>query len=102
MTFGIELELAVLLIFHTVSLAAFGKFQIETPFLKRVIKWFVIYGITIGLYLWVRHWALFFLPLIIIPGLILHFKWCRKNGIHPMNATPRKKYYELRNWKWEE
>jgi hypothetical protein len=102
MTFGIELELGILLVFHTVSSAAFGKFEIETPFLKKIVKWFIIYGITTGLYLLFKHWALLFPLLAITPGTIFHFWWCRKNGIHPLKATPRKTYYELRKWKWEE
>ena len=30
------------------------------------------------------------------------FWWGRKHSIHPVNATPRRKYYQLRGWDWPE
>ena len=99
---GIELELATLLLIQTVFISAFGKFEVETPFIRKVVKWLIIDSITIGLYFWVGHWAIAFPLLSLIPGTILHFTWCKKNGIDPIRATPRRKYYELRGWKWEE
>jgi hypothetical protein len=102
MKIGIELELMTLLIMQTVFISAFAKFEIETPLLKKLLKWFFIDAITIGLYFWINHWAIL-LPIIgLILGTIYHFYWCRKNGIHPFRATPKKKYYALRKWKWEE
>ena len=102
MAFGIELELATLLLIQMVFISAFAKFEIETPLLKKLIKWFIIDGITIGLYFFIGHWAMIFPIVSLIPGTIYHFIWCKKNGINPLNATPRKKYYELRKWKWVE
>ncbi len=102
MTFGIELELFVLLIIQTVFISAFAKFEVETPLIKKLVKWFLIDAVTIGLYYLVEHWAVIFPILGLVPGIIVHFTWCKKNRIDPWKATPRKKYYELRGWKWEE
>lgn len=102
MTLGVELELAVLLIIQLVFISAFAKFEIETPLWKKLIKWLIIDGITLGLYFIIGHWASLFPIISLIPGTIYHFIWCKKNGIDPLRATPRKKYYELRNWKWIE
>jgi len=35
-------------------------------------------------------------------GLTVHFMWCRRHGIDPVHATPRRKYYALRGWTWRE
>lgn len=99
---GIELELTVLLIIQTTFISAFAKFEVETPLTRKLIKWFIIDGITIGLYFVVGHWAVIFPILGLVPGTIYHFNWCKKNGINPLKATPRRKYYESRGWKWEE
>jgi hypothetical protein len=37
-----------------------------------------------------------------LAGATFHFTWCRRNGIHPLYATPRRRYYELRGWMWRE
>lgn len=99
---GIEIELSELLIVQLLASNLFGRFEIETPALRKIIKWLIIDALTVGLYFWVGHWAAIF-PLIgILPGTIFHFIWCKKNGIDPFKATPKKKYYELRGWKWVE
>jgi len=102
MTTGIELELIVLLVLQTALITTFAKFEVETSTLKKLFKWFLIDAITILLYYFIQHWAVLFPFLAVIPGTIYHFIWCKKNGIHPFKATPRRKYYQLRNWKWEE
>ncbi|MGG7034943.1 MAG: hypothetical protein ACI7YS_07080 [Flavobacterium sp.] len=99
---GIELELAELLIIQLLASSFFARFEVETLPLKRILKWLIIYGITIGLYFAFHHWAVIFPIFPMIFGAIFHFNWCRKHGINPFNATPRKKYYQLRGWKWEE
>lgn len=102
MNLGIELELSELLILQLFAFVLFGRFEVETPAARRIIKWLIIYLITVGIFLWAGHWAAFFPLLVTVPGSIYHFIWCKKNGIHPLKATPRKKYYQLRKWKWEE
>jgi len=99
---GIELELTVLLLLQLLGTQIFGRFEIETPAWRRVLKWGIVIGLTLGLYRWVGHWSLLFPLLAAAAGTIFHFTWCRKNGIHPLRATPKRKYYELRGWEWSE
>ncbi|MBI3521063.1 MAG: hypothetical protein HY062_17115 [Bacteroidetes bacterium] len=102
MNYGMEIELLELLILQLFAFVLFGRFEVETSAARRIIKWLVIYAITIGLYCWTGHWAALVPVLVTIPGTIYHIMWCKKNGIHPFKATPRKKYYQLRGWKWKE
>jgi hypothetical protein len=99
---GIELELSILLLIQLLGSSFFGRFEVETPALRKIIKWMIIDGITIGLYFLFHHWAVIFPIIALIPGILFHFNWCRKNGIDPIKATPKRKYYQLRGWKWEE
>ena len=97
-SFGIELELFILLLLSNLGQTLFAKFEIETPRWRKVLKWTILHGGTIGLYFLVGHWALVF-PLVgLAAGCIVHATWCRKNEIDPWNATPRERYYELRGW----
>lgn len=98
---GIELELAVLLALTTLGQVGFGHFEAETSKARRLVKWAIIDGATIGLYYAVGHWALAFPIGMVGLGLSFHFWWCRRNGIHPFHATPRRRYYELRGWAME-
>jgi hypothetical protein len=102
LTLGIKWELITLLIIQTTSISAFAKFEIETPLLRSIIKWFIIDGIALTLYHFFDHWAMLFILLSLVPGTIYHFMWCKRYGINPLKATPRKRYYELRGWKWQE
>ncbi len=99
---GIELELYVLIGLLTLGFSIFDVFEIETPHWRKVLKCLIVVGGTIGLYYAVGHLALV-LPLGLGAfGASFHFWWCRRNGIHPIHATPRRKYYELRGWSWPE
>ncbi len=102
MNLGIEFELAELLLLQLFAFVLFGRLEVETPAVRRIIKWLIIYCITICIYYWQGHWAILIPLVATIPGSIYHVIWCRKNNIDPLKATPRKKYYELRRWKWEE
>lgn len=99
---GIAWELAALLLLQTFFISAFARFEVETPLVKKLLKWLILDGITIGLFYAFGHWAIIFPFIALIPGTVYHFIWCKKNGIDPLQATPRKKYYTLRGWKWEE
>lgn len=99
---GISLELSVLLILQTLGTSLFARFEVETPVSRKLLKWGILIGGTVGLYFLVGHWALV-LPLTLMAlGSTFHLMYCRRKGIHPMYATPRRKYYELRGWKWQE
>ena len=99
---GIELELYVLLALFVLGTLIFDVFEVETARWRKILKWFIVSAGTIGLYHVVGHRALAF-PLVLgMVGTAFHFSWCRKHGIHPIHATPRRKYYELRGWSWPE
>ncbi len=98
----IEHELAVLLVIQLTGSAFFARFEVETPALRKIFKWLMIDIITVGLYFLVGHFALIFPLIIIAAGTVFHFRFCKQNNIDPLKATPRKKYYEFRGWKWEE
>lgn len=102
MNLGIELELSFLLIIQTILTIVFAKFEIETPIIKRLIKWLIIDSIVILVYLWIGHWAILVFMILLIPGCIVHFHWCKRHHIDPIKATPRKKLYKLRGWTWIE
>lgn len=97
---GIELELAVLLVLAVVGQSLFARFEIETPAWRKIVKWFVLVGLTLGIYRFAGHWALLFPLAMAMTGTTFHFIWCRRNGIDPVTATPARKYYQLRGWQW--
>lgn len=99
---GIELELGILIIVQLLASSLFAHFEVETSALRKIIKWLVLDGTTLSLYFAIGHFALIFPLLILIAGSTFHFRWCRKNGIDPLEGTPRKKYYALRGWEWKE
>lgn len=99
---GIELEWFSLFALHALGTSIFGVFECETPWWRLTLKWGIVGGLTYLLFGWFGHWALL---AILVPGLggsMFHFIWCRKHGIHPLRATPRRQYYELRGWAWPE
>jgi hypothetical protein len=83
---------------QTIGHSIFDAFEVETEAWRKILKWVLVAAATLGLYPWVGHWALA-LPIVAgVAGTTFHVAWCRKNGIHPLRATPRGKYYELRGW----
>ena len=99
---GIELELAVLLGALVVGASVFAAFEVETPAWRKLLKWSVMIGLTLALTGPLGHWASAVPVALGGLGLTYHVYWCRKNGIHPLRATPRRRYYELRGWTWHE
>jgi len=99
---GVELELYLLVVLLTVSSSLFAPFEVETPARRKMLKWLIMVGGTVGLYYAFGHLAIL-LPLVGgATGLTVHFAWCRKHGIHPLHTTPRRRYYELRQWEWRD
>ena len=98
----VKLELIVLLAVQLIGSSGFAKFEVETPAPRKIFKWLIMDAITIGLYYLIGHWSLLLPLLMLTIGTTFHFIWCKKNGIDPLRATPKRKYYELRKWKWEE
>jgi hypothetical protein len=99
---GVELELYVLLAILILGTSVFDVFEVETAKWRKTLKWFIVCAGTVGLYSAVGHFALLFPCGMGALGISFHFWWCRKNGIHPIQATPRRRYYELRGWSWPE
>ena len=99
---GVELELIVLLALQTLGMGVFAVFEVETSAWRKVLKWAIVILVTLGLYGWVGHWALLFPATAALAGGTVHVLWCRKHGIHPLHATPRRRYYQLRRWEWKE
>jgi len=99
---GIELELAVLLGIAIVGSGVFAVFEVETPAWQKIAKWGIVVGLTVGLYAVAGHWALALPVGAGLAGASFHVVWCRRHGIHPLKATPRRRYYELRGWTWRE
>jgi len=97
---GIELELAILLALAVIGQSTFARFEIETPAFRKIIKWFSMVAITLGLYGVIGHWTLLVPAILGAAGTTFHFIWCRRNGIDPIRATPARRYYELRGWTW--
>lgn len=97
-----SVELAVLLVIAVLGPAFFAGFEVETPGWRKALKWGVICGGTLLLSRRVGHWSLLLPAAAAVAGLTVHFLWCRKHGIHPLHATPRRRYYELRGWAWPE
>src|SRR5215510_12818341 len=97
---GIEVELMVLLALSIVGQSTFASFAIETPAWRKILKWSLLVIITLGLYVVVGHWVLLIIVAALIIGTVAHMTWCRRHGIDPIRATPRRRYYELRGWEW--
>jgi hypothetical protein len=97
-----KLELIVLLVIQIFGSSVFARFEVETPPVRKIFKWLLMDAATIGLYYIVGHWSLLLPGIMLLMGTTFHFIWCKRNGIDPFKATPKRKYYELRKWKWEE
>lgn len=99
---GIVLDLSVLLAVAVLGPAVYAVFEVETPAWRKILKWGLVIGVTLGLAQVIGHWALLVPALGAAGGLTAHFVWCRRHGIDPIHATPRRRYYELRGWTWQD
>ncbi len=95
-----EVELVFLLALIILGTGIFAVFEVETPWWRKVLKWSFVSGLTLLLARSVGHWALVVPAFLGGLGATFHFWWCRRNGIHPLRALPRRRYYELRGWQW--
>jgi len=98
----VKIELAVLLGLAVFGQATFAVFEIETPAWRKILKWAMVIGVTLALTRVAGHWALL-VPLVGgMVGVAGHTVWCRRNRIDPLRGTPRRRYYELRDWAWRD
>lgn len=100
MEIGIEAEFAALFVVAALGSSFFDKFETETPAVRKLLRWALAAALTLGTYAWIGHWALAVLAGFALLGTLAHVVWCRTNGIHPLTAEPRLRYYERRGWKW--
>lgn len=102
MGIGMELEWLTLFALCALGNAFFGVFETDTPSWRRTLKWGLLGALTWGVHRAAGHWAVLVPLLLAGVGLGFHFAWCRRNGIDPLRATPRKRYWALRGWEWRE
>lgn len=88
---GIELELGTLLVFAIIGQSSFARFEIETPVLRKILKWLSLSALTLLLYRYVGHWALVLPSTIGVVGATFHLVWCKRHGIDPLRATPSRR-----------
>ena len=92
--------LLALLIMETLGMCIFKRFETETPVWRSLLKWGLIIGGTIGLYFAVGGGGLLFPLGMMVLGSTVHVVICRREGFHPVLATPRREYYAYRGWNW--
>lgn len=96
---GLELEWFVLLLICVIGKSIFSRFELETPAWRLILKWLIIIGITYSLYLSGGHSAAIgFIFGFLFLSLCVHFLWCKYHDIHPIKASPKEKYYQIRGW----
>jgi hypothetical protein len=98
----IQPELLTLLIVAILGQSAFAVFEVETARWRKLLKWTLVVALTLGARPLIGHAAVA-IPIVLgVAGVAFHVWWCRRNGIHALDATPRKRYYQLRGWRWVE
>ncbi len=78
----------------------FYRFATEVSPWATLAKWGTMHALTIGLFFAVGVWCLLVPGIMLGLGVGVHVYVCRRYKIHPLHATPRKAYYELRGWVW--
>lgn len=93
-------EVAVVATGFAIGNILFGHFEEGTPKWRRILKFIIVVGLTIGLSSVAgRRWAFTILGLLLLAPLIVHVWWLPKHGINGWTGEPKDKYYELRGWK---
>lgn len=96
------MEVAVVAIIFAVGNILFGHWEAETPKWRRLLKFLLILGLTLGLSAALgRRWAFFFLGALALVAVIIHGWWLPwRHGINGWTGEPKEKYYALRGWKY--
>ena len=98
----LQAVLITTLVAQSLGTLIFSQFEVETPIWRRLLKWTIFHGGTLGLYFLVGPWCLLFPAAGLGVGSTVHFVVCRRKGFHPIYATPRREYYAFRGWAWPE
>ena len=95
------MEVAIVSIIFAVGNILMGHWEAQTPKWRRVLKFILFIGVTIGLSVTLgRAWAFGFLGLMGIAVLVVHGWWLPKKGINGWTGEPKEKYYAMRGWKY--
>jgi hypothetical protein len=95
-------ELLTLLLVAVVGQSVFAPFEVESAPWRKLLKWSVVVAITLGARRLIGH-AATAIPIVLgLIGVAFHVWWCRRHAIDALRATPRRRYYELRGWRWVE
>ena len=95
------MEVAVVASIFAVGNIVFGHWELGTPKWRRVLKFVVFVGITVGLSAGLgRRWAFGFLGVLGVAVLVVHAWWLPRHGINGWTGEPKEKYYALRGWKY--
>ena len=86
----LQAVLITTLVAQSMGTIVFAQFEVETPIWRRLLKWTIFHGGTVALYLLVGPWCLLFPAFALVAGSTVHFVVCRKQGFHPIYATPRR------------
>lgn len=94
------LEIAIVATIFAIGNILFGHFEVETPKWRRVLKVFIILGLT-GLISATagRPWSFIFIALLLPGPIAIHVWWLPRHGINGWTGEPKEKYYALRGWK---
>lgn len=99
----LALLLSILSLIQLVWMSVFARFEVETLAVRKILTWLALYAVTLVTYIFLSFWPALGLALVIIVvRLGLHIRMCRVHGFHPLTATPRRKYYQFKNWRWPE
>ncbi len=98
---GDVVEVAVVATIFAVGNILFGHWEEKTPKWRRLLKFVLILGLTMGISAVVgRRWAFLFLGVLALPPLVIHIWRLSRHGINGWTGEPKEKYYALRGWKY--
>ena len=80
----------------------FVRFEVDASVWRKILKWSLLIALTLGFSRVIGHWASVVAVALALLGFTFRVTWCRRNGIHPLKVTLRRRYYELRGWDRED
>lgn len=97
---NIWIDVATVMGLFAIGNIFFGHFEAHTAKWRRVLKMFLMAGLTAWIASTGGHvWSAAFIAAAAAIGLSAHFVILRRHGIDPWTAEPRDKYDALRGWK---
>ncbi len=100
-TDSLWLEVSVVSVITAVGNILMGHFEAGKPKWRRVLKFFLMVAIVVGLSTILgRGWAFGFLCALSLAVLYIHAVWLPSKGINGWTGEPKEKYYKLMGWKY--